>query len=139
MRSSSKLGLLFLAVSLLGIGCAPRISTNLYARWGQQDQIRRTEMAQEEKIRAEVERRMGKVSPAANGDSTDAERPALRAPASSDEESGAVSTPPITGDSGETRSVTTPPIGTQTATASRAVKPLFKEMEKEEEEEETIY
>jgi hypothetical protein len=143
MRSSSKFGLLLLATSLLGLGCAPRVSTNLYARWSQQDQTRRAEMQREEKIRAEVERRMGKASP-----SSAAETPALKAPVQID--SAEPGTPPIapaetTRSSDDSNAMKTPPIRTRTATRSRAVKPIFQEMEEEEkeeeeeEEEETIY
>ena len=139
MRLSSKLGLLFVVTGLLGLGCAPRISTNLYARWNQQDQTRRAEMEREEKIRAEVERRMGKAT---NSDAQPAENPpALLQPAEPADTNSEPSTPDISSDSAASpdtsaASPDTPPIGTKTATSGRAVKPIFKEVE---EEEETIY
>ena len=72
MRLSSLIGMTLLATSLIGMGCAPRLTSNLYARWTQQDNARRAEMEREEKIRAEIEQRMGKSTK----ENSSSERPA---------------------------------------------------------------
>ena len=143
MRFFSRFAIV-IAAGLLSASCATRITSDRYTRWSEQDRVRRLESEREEKIREEVERRMGKASPAVESDN---KVPALKAPAvTPTTEPGASKsvepepTPSIPTPSIPTKTtkaapaapvVTTPPV--KTATASRAVKPIFREMEQEEE------
>lgn len=144
MTTFSRFAIIIVA-GLVSVSCASRITSNRYARWSEQDRTRRIESEREEKIRAEVERRMGKETPAA---SSSPSIPALKAPtvspvspqpAATPEPSEPVSTPEPAAAPDPTPSIPAPPVVKEaakvvkTATASRAVKPIFREMQEEEE------
>ena len=135
MRFFSRFAIVIVA-GLLSVSCASRITSDRYARWSEQDRIRRIESEREEKIRKEVELRMGKEAPAS---SSTTNVPALKAPVVSPAPTPTPvePTPSETSEPDPTPSIPMAPVvktpRAKTATASRAVKPIFREMQEEEE------
>lgn len=89
-----RIALLFLALSLGATACAPRMSKTHFARWADQDQMRRDEKANDEKVEAWMRAQAG-VAPAST-EKAPGSTPRTATQTQSTRATGTHDTPPIT-------------------------------------------